>query len=802
MRLLCSVKGEQVFYHVIILYRLRSGALTISFYFRFHTMRNFFISAVILLLGVSQASFSQPLTLGQWKTELPYRNAVGVTASNNKIYCATELTVYSVDKADNSMEELTTVTGLSDIQSNIVAFDKSHNLLVICYLNSNIDILKDGQVINISDIKRKSIVGDKSIYSVFFYGDYAYLCCGFGIVLLDIVKFEIKDTYYIGVNGANLQVNDLTCDGTYLYAATVSGILRGQLNDPTLVDFRSWYTFLPVDGLTLSNYASIAYFNGLVYASKGDTLFKQQGGVWAPYLVRNGFPIRNMEPGASKLVMSQIGSSGTRVMTLNTSGALDSIYSGQPYQAIEDDDAIWIADLYEGLKKFANGYAQILYPNGPSTSGVFDLAVNSTSNNLYIAPGGYNASYGFIYNRSGFFVRIDDEWSSYDINNTPILKDSFDIVCVTVNPADNHAYFGSLWLGMFEFDDSLGIVNQYTPENSSLTGTNGDYARVKVTDIAFDRYNNLWAANFGSLSPICVREADGTWLNFEPTFPIDQQWVLQMTFDQYNQTWFVLPRQGIMVFNYGTSLKDKSDDKYKKLVTGPGSGNLPSQGVNCVTTDKDGNIWVGTDQGVTVFYCPGDVFSEIPCDAQQIVITAADGYNGYLLGTENVKRIVIDGANRKWFGTDNGVWLFSEDGTEEILHFTTENSPLLSDFITALDIDNTTGEVYIGTEKGIMVYRSDATGGSTKSCEPTVFPNPVRENYTGPIAISHVVNNAEVKITDAQGNLIYRTQALGGQVIWDGNNYNGERAKTGVYLVLASNSDGSVTCVAKLLMVN
>ncbi|MBX7109996.1 MAG: hypothetical protein K1X61_15205 [Chitinophagales bacterium] len=780
----------------------RSIPLIISFYFRYLMIRIFFLLFVVFTAGLCHCSFAQPLALGQWKTELPYRNAIGVTASDNKIYCATELTVYAVDKSDNSMEALTTVTGLSDIQSNIVAFDKAHNQLIICYLNSNIDIIKNGQVINISDIKRKSIVGDKSIYGVYVYGDYAYLSCGFGIVVLDVQKYEIKDTYFIGENGANLQVNDLTCDGSYLYAATTAGVLRGQLNDPTLVDFRSWYTFTTADGLAKGNYTDITYFNGQVYTAKGDTLFRQQDNTWSVGLIRQGYPVRKMEPGSTRLVMSQIGSSGTRVMTLNTSGALDSMYSGQPYQAIEDGDALWIADLYEGLKKVSNDYTEVLYPNGPNTSSVFDLAVNSTTNNLYVAPGGYNASYGFVYNRSGFFVRIDDEWSSYDVNNTPILKDSFDIVCVTVNAANNHAYFGSLWLGMFEYDDVLGIVNQYTQENSSLTGANGDIARVKVTDIAFDRYGNLWAANFGSLSPICVKTTDDNWLSFEPTFPIDQQWVLQMTFDQYDQAWFVLPRQGLMVFNYGSDLENKSDDQYKKLITGPGQGNLPSQNVNCVATDKDGNIWVGTDQGVTVYYCPGDIFSDYPCDAQQIVITAADGYNGYLLGTENVKKIAVDGANRKWFATDNGVWLFSEDGTQEILHFTTENSPLLSDYITALDIDNTTGEVFIGTEKGIMVYRSDATAGSVKSCEPVVFPNPVRENYTGPIAISHVVNNAEVKITDAEGILIYKTNALGGQVIWDGNDYNGRRAKTGVYLVMASNEDGSVTCVAKLLIVN
>ncbi len=734
-------------------------------------MRNFSLLTTAFLFISSLVASSQSLSLGQWKAELPYGNAYSVTASNNKIYCASEISIYSVNKEDNSIEELSKVTGLSDIESRIVAFDKVHNLLVVCYANANIDILKDGEVINISDIERKNIVGDKSIYGVYFYGDYAYISCGFGIVVINLVKFEIKDTYYIGPNGSNLQVNDVTCDGTFLYAATVSGVLRGELSDPNLVDFSHWYTFQQIDGLAPGKFTDVVTFNGTVYTSKGDTIFQQLGTAWTPWLIRNGYLVYKMEAGPTKLLICQLNPYGSRVMTINTtSNEMDSISSAQPYQAIEEDGIIWIADLYQGLKKYSNGYEEVIYPNGPWTSRVFDLAVNSNSHNLYVAPGGYNPSFGFTFNQDGFFARIDDIWKHFDVSNTPILKDTFDIVCVTVNPANNRTYFGSLWLGIVEFDDSLGITNQYTNENSTLSGTNGDSKRVKASDIAFDKSGNMWVSNLGALVPICVKKADGTWLDFQPPFTIDQNWITEIAFDDYNQVWFVLPRQGIMVYNYGDDLDATSDDKYKKLQQGAGLGNLPTLSVNCLATDKNGYIWVGTAEGVTVYYCPGDVFAEIPCDAQQIVITATDGYNGYLLGTENVKKIVVDGANRKWFATDNGVWLFSEDGSEEILHFTKDNSPLFSDFITSLDIDYSTGEVYIGTERGILVYRGDATAGSVKSCAPLVFPNPVRENYTGPIAITGVVNNAEVKITDAEGNLIFRTTALGGQVIWDGKN--------------------------------
>src|SRR4029079_7112573 len=215
--------------------------------------------------------------------------------SSNKIYCATELSLYSVEKSDYSTEPMSKVTGLSDIQTTVTGFDKVHDLLIIIYANSNIDLLKNGEVINISDVERKNIVGDKAIYAIYFYGDYAYLSCGFGIIVLDLLKYEIKDTYYIGPNGSSLQVNDITSDGSYLYAATTSGILRGDLSDPNLADFNRWHTFTPEEGIAPGNFTDAVTFNEQFLSAKGDTVFSFDGDTWLPYLVRNGFTIRKME---------------------------------------------------------------------------------------------------------------------------------------------------------------------------------------------------------------------------------------------------------------------------------------------------------------------------------------------------------------------------------------------------------------------------------------------------------------------------------------------------------------------------
>ena len=254
---------------------------------------------------------------------------------------------------------------------------------------------------------------------------------------------------------------------------------------------------------------------------------------------------------------------------------------------------------------------------------------------------------------------------------------------------------------------------------------------------------------------------------------------------------------GLSSFGYGDN-----DDETQLINKNIGSGNLPSLEVYSLAVDLEGEIWVGTDKGIAVFYSPGLVFSGENYDAQQILIQQGE-YGQYLLDTETINCIEVDGANRKWVGTNgSGIYLLSKDGTEEIHHFTTENSPLFSDNIIDIAINEISGEVFIGTEKGIISYRSDATKGYDTHKNVLVFPNPVKENYNGKIAIRGLVNNANVKITDINGNLVFESFANGGQAIWDGKNQSGNRASTGVYLVFSSNIDGEETMVSKILFIH
>jgi hypothetical protein len=301
------------------------------------------------------------------------------------------------------------------------------------------------------------------------------------------------------------------------------------------------------------------------------------------------------------------------------------------------------------------------------------------------------------------------------------------------------------------------------------------------------------------------RASDGVWQSFNLgalAFGASRTEAGEVIIDRAGQKWILGRGSNLIVFNDNYTIGNTADDRARILSNKIGNGNLPGNRVLSFAADRDGEIWVGTDEGVAVFYSPENVFSGYNFDAQQVLVEYG-GYVQYLLEAEAVTAIAVDGANRKWFGTDRaGIFLMSDDGTEQIHHFTEDNSPLISNSITDIAINHKTGEVFIGTDKGIVSYKADATSGGESNQDVVVYPNPVREGYTGPIAIKGLVTDADVKITNISGSLVYATKAEGGQAVWSGNDFSGRRAQTGVYLVFISNEDGSETVVAKILFIN
>lgn len=701
------------------------------------------------------------------------------------------------------MVRISKCTGLSDIGFNDIIYDESRGNLIICYANSNIDIYNDARVRNIPDIKRKNISGDKNIYAITLHNDFAYLACGFGIVVLDLKKLEIKDTYIIGPGGSSIKVNRVVIKDDLIYAATPIGLLRAHLNSPALGNFAEWQLQGLSENLPEKECLTIEAGEPGVFAAFGDSIYRYQNNSWQLLYTRSGFKISRLRYQADKLYACYVSDSSSAIITLqnNTIDSLvNSSFSGYPIDIYEDlpNQIIWVADYYNGLFKYKNNAAQRFVPTGPESSNVWQIA--TYNGNVYVAPGGRDANNNFAYNRDGFFVYNQNQWFTYAGKYIPMLRDTImDIIAVAHNPQNGKTYFGSFVDG--------GII-EYTPDEikiykQDVLSSNIVFPNYACTGLAMDALGNLWASNPGTNKPLVVRKADGTWKKFSVSAITTTNRPSKMVTDRFNQIWVSLIFQGLYVYNYGADIDNPNDDKSMVLSTAFGNGSLPDMNVNAMAVDKQDQLWIGTNKGIGVIYCPQNIFEPGGCDAQRIIVTGPDGIAGYLLEAEKVTAIAVDGGNRKWVGTENGVWLLSENGTKELLHFTTDNSPLFSNIIIDIAVDDKTGVVYIGTDKGIIAYQSDATEPVlADKCELDISPNPVNHGYDGYIAVRNLPYNCTVKVMDAAGDMVYQGRSNGGTFSWDGRNYLGQKAASGVYYLTAISNDGTYTCRGKLIIFN
>ena len=756
--------------------------------------------------------------IGGWREHIPYNKAIEVASDESgTIYCATKFGLFTYSTISGELETLSRLSELSDQEIATIRYDRESRVFMIAYINSNIDIIyPDKSVVNLADIKQKNIIGGKQINSIFYKNGLAYLSCGFGIVVVDLGRREIKDTYYIGTNGSSLNVYDVDYDGTYLVAATDSGIFRALFNDPNIFNFTSWSRDTNMS-TPVAKYTSLASFNGKMFAMKTnpadhlDTLLVLNNNYWSP-LINDATEGGYIDQQNNSLVYSNF----SRIMALDENG--NSIRTVESWAVpnsgfrkgiMDAAGNMWIADFSNGLvwQRPDLSY-QLIAPNGPRSEAAW--AIQGRSGRLWVASGSLAGDSPVYSQKNGVYYYSDNTWKTFDCSNDAVYQSlcnlgSPAVNCVAVDPFDpDHAFVGSWGNGLLEYTKDGGVT-RYDETNSTLHELLIDY--IITGGVAFDTDGNLWVVAGGNTRAISVRKRDGTWRDFVISeIAVAGMGLYGLMVDDYGQKWFIArggssSGQGVCVFKE-QNLDNSNNGNFRRLNDRAGEGALPDMFVRSIVKDKDGSVWLGTNKGVAVVYNPGNIFSGGNFDAQRIIIQQ-DGYNQYLLEAESVNAIAVDGANRKWFGTSNGgAFLMSADGTKQIQQFNIDNSPLPSNYILGIAIDDVTGEVFFATEKGIISYRGDATEGGEVCDGYFVFPNPIRNDYRGPIAIRGLIANADVKIADVAGNIVYHTKANGGEAIWYGNNMNGERAQTGVYTVLVTNDDGTETCTTKLLFAN
>ena len=762
---------------------------------------------VITILLFPLLSSQGQTPVGSWSDHLIYNTAKNVAVGNGEVYASTGSSIIVYNKEFAELKKLSPVNGLSETEISSIAWSKENNSLIIAYSSTNVDLFTKNIVYNIPDIGRKYIPGKKEINRIRTNGKYAYLSCSFGIVVVDIVKKEIFDTWKPGPGSQNTEVWDIAFVNNKVYAATGMGLYSAELSNPGLSYFGNWNL---INNLSdpLAKYTSVIFSGNKLYANKSDStsgdsvfliddaessLFSYQPGVHNISFDADADGFTVTSPGSVKYYHND----GSPTLTISSYGW------GTPdiSQAVADNGSIWIADINAGLVmgEAMKTFSSLTLP-GPASNNAFHISSNNGK--TIICGGGTDNSWNNLGRPFQVSVFENNTWTSL---SSPDVVDAMRAISDPDN--SNHIFVSTWGGGLLEYENNT-LIEQYTNDNSPLQTSIPGQSIIRICGMAFDKDKNLWITQTGVSGSIKVLKTDGTtWKNgtnwLSNPVSIDAPATGDIIIARNGYKWIILPRgNGLFVLDDNNTPEIFSDDKPKKILIKDQDNQIITS-VFSLAEDLEGNIWAGTDQGPLVYYNPEKVFDE-DLKAFRIITPRNDGsgLSDRVLVTETITSISVDGANRKWLGTNNsGAFLLSADGTALIKNFNEQNSPLFSNSIVSLAIDNKSGEVWFGTSKGVLSYRSDASGGGKKFSGVYTFPNPVREDFTGNVTITGLIRDSQIRITDISGNLVFETESKGGLASWDMKTYNGKRVTTGVYLVFCASNDGSESFVTKMLVI-
>lgn len=725
------------------------------------------------------AAFGQDIPVGTWRQHVSFFDIHSISVTPGNVYAAADNGVMIVDIADESIKTLTKLDGLSSINITQVSFDPARDQLLITYADGNIDIIRNNAIINFNTLKNATTIsGSKRINHVSIQGDVAYLSTDFGVVVFDLIQLAVKETWRdLGATGTRIKINQSTFYNDSIFLATEKGVLAGKLTD-NLLDFNNWQRFDA--GVFNGSIQSVTTFGGSVYAAiNGAGIYKYEDSAWAlqPYL-------QSMQYGTITAGQNLVVAAQGSLFRVSAAGVVNAVTSELIFGAnlaFEDADGnLWIGDSGNGLISDRTGVFTVYTANGPTFSNGFRLHYVDQRNLMYAVSGGFNASLAPLGKNEYVNFFQDGVWhANFDVLNHDVTS---------LYGGATTLYVASAGYGLQVVQPSGNVVFDETnsPLQNVAAGKN-----VRVTDIAMSN-QGVWVTNAGATQPLHLLKSDNTWESFSFPAVTAARYPTDIEVDYLGNVWMLLnPANGggLLVFN-------RSTGQSVYLTDAANSGSLPSRDVYSIAMDRDGFVWVGTDEGVAYFPDPSAVFRS-GVNAVKPVFG-----NRFLLRDERVTAIEVDGGNRKWMGTENGLWLFNEFGEQQIYNFNSESSPMLSNKVVDLEINDETGELFIITDAGIVSFRSDATTGESAFSKIKIFPNPVTNQFNGSVGISGLVTDAIVKITDVSGKLVWQATANGGTTAWNVHDYNGRRAATGIYLVFCITQDGTESMVGKIAVVN
>lgn len=768
------------------------------------------LTTIITLFAIGQPLFAQR-PVGQWTTHIAYNNITNICLGNDRIYGTAEGSLFSVDKTDGEIRQYSKATGLNGNNISKICYDGKRDALIIFYNNGLVDIMHGEYFEPVLGFYSTQGSMNKEPNDLYLTDDYAYIGMDFGILVFDLRRHEFSDTYYIGDNATEVNVTHICVNQDTLYAVTSNAICYAPINKAGIENFANWnkMTALPgANGIT-----QLTSFQDRLIMIRDSIMYDYCNGQWHQ---RVSPAICSINSSNNHLIASTPNSTIEFDKDLSYSELTRTFVQTKVIVYDPSSKDYWFTSGTEGIGVLhSNGTTNHFRPNGPLVNTPYNMRFFEDT--LYVVGGG--RSYAQFW-RGGDLMRYDGEWWSgiYGYDTAEQLQSDFvyDFCDVAIDPSDpSHTFVSSYGTGLVEFRN-MKPVKLYNYYNSTITPTlaNPDkYSTYTRTDaLMFDEQGNLWVDNcWGGSFQICILKTNGEWTKI---FPKNSQGIKHASGVQGNMfidsrksnyKWITGARTtaGLTLLDDNGTPTEESDDRsiFRTEFYDQYDNLLTFERVNKTVQDKNNDLWLATSSGIIIIPASTDFFTSNRC--RRVTIPRNDGTNlvDYLLENEEITDIAIDGSNRKWIGTEqSGLFLLSADGVNTIQHFTTDNSPLLSNTILSLAINERTGEVFIGTSIGLIAYQSDAAEGNQNFKEISVSPNPVRRDYQGFISISGLVEGSYIKIIDGGGTLVCQTYSNGGLATWDGKTSGGDDAANGVYIVQCVTGDGKLYGMTKILL--
>ena len=732
----------------------------------------------------------------QWAGHFSYTDIQNISYGNGKIYAAAQNSVFSYDLLTHDIQTFSTIQGLAGEAISAIYYSAARDILFVGHRSGLIDIVqKNLPVITVVDIVNKSSIPPdvKQINHFMENNGVLYISTGFGISLFDLDRLEFNDSYFIGASGGRLNVRQTAIAGDYIYAATQEGGIRRALAQAqNLIDFKNWSM------VTAGGWQGIIAFDDTVFAlSENEQLQRYDGSTFTTLATYTGNAL-NLNSSGTDFTVSLSDAvyvydgSGNQLSGISTIPDFEQKYT----TSLLLKGNLFIGTAANGLLRTTvpatSGFEQIL-PDGPLRNDPF--SIEAGPNEIWAVFGDYNEDFNPYPLKQRGLSHLSEKTGWINLSY-PEIRNANNLVNITINPENPEQVFVS------SYNSGLLEINADTPDqlfnaaNSGLSDIPTNPGDVRINGAAYDSQGNLWMTN-SQVENALARKSGDKIQGFSvkevlPDFSRVNGYS-QLVIDRQDNVYFGTSNDGVIAYN--------PTEKTFGQLTGVEDAGLPSDIIRSLAIDNSGTLWIGTALGLRLLFGPSQIFSDREVKTQPIIILE-NNIPVELLNEQVVQSIAVDGSNNKWVGTvGNGAFYFSPNGQETLLQFNTSNSPLPSNTINDITIDDVTGKVYFATPLGLVAYNGSAVGPAGDLENLRAYPNPVRPTYTGVVTIDGLTARADVKITDVAGNLVYEKVATGGSIQWDTTAFGKYKVASGVYIILVTSGDALETKTAKIMII-